>query len=100
MSINFNSLPTQKPTSTIPAGFYKATISKAEMRVSKNTGNEYLSLQYDLTDDKGHAAKLYDMQFDSEKELLRYKLARFLQATGLTLEDTDRKYFSPASSPK
>jgi len=52
MAINYDALPSTKPTSVLPAGFYKATIIKAEMRKSKNTGNEYLSVQYDLNNGK------------------------------------------------
>ena len=85
MAINYDSLPSTKPVSTVPTGFYKATIAKAEMKVSKSSGNPYLSVQYDIRDDKGNTGKLFDMQFDSEKEFLRYKLQRFLTALGLNL---------------
>ena len=88
MAINYDSLPSVKPDSTVPAGFYKATIIKAEMRKSKNTGAEYLSLQYDLNNGTQNVGKLYDMQFDSEKEFLRYKLQRFLTALRLDLRGT------------
>jgi hypothetical protein len=85
MAINFNELPSSKPQSTLPAGYYMATIVKAEMKRSTNTGNEYLSLQYDLNNGAGVTGKLFDMQMDSEKEFLRYKLQRFLTALNLTL---------------
>ena len=48
MAINYDALPSVKPSATVPAGFYKATITAAEMRTSKNTGNTYLALTYDL----------------------------------------------------
>ena len=85
MAINYDTLPSSKPESTIPAGFYKAKITKAEMRKSQNTGTTYLSVQYDLNDGKTNVGKLFDMQFDSEKEFLRYKLQRFLTALRLDL---------------
>ena len=85
MAINYDSLPSTKPQNTIPAGFYQATIIKAEMRKSKNTGNDYLSIQYDLNNGAGITGKLYDMQMESEKEFLRYKLQRFLTALQLNL---------------
>jgi hypothetical protein len=88
MAINYDSLPSVKPESTVPAGFYKAKIIKAEMRTSKNTGAEYLSLQYDLNNGTQNVGKLFDMQFDSEKEFLRYKLQRFLTALRLDLRGT------------
>lgn len=85
MAINYDSLPSTKPQSNVPKGFYKATIVKAEMKTSKNTGAQYLSIQSDITDDAGHTGKLFDMLFDSEKEFLRYKLQRFLTALNLDL---------------
>lgn len=85
MAINYDALPSSKPQSTLPAGYYMATIVKAEMRKSNNTGSEYLSLQYDLNNGAGVTGKLFDMQFDSEKEFLRYKLQRFLTALNLNL---------------
>lgn len=88
MAINFNELPSTKPQNVLPAGYYMATIVKAEMKTSKNTGATYLSLQYDLNNGAGVTGKLFDMQFDSEKEFLRYKLQRFLTALQLNLAGT------------
>ena len=85
MAINYDALPSSKPQSTLPAGFYMATIVKAEMKKSTNTGSEYLSLQYDLNNGAGVTGKLFDLQMESEKEFLRYKLQRFLTALGLNL---------------
>lgn len=85
MAINYDALPSVKPSATVPAGFYKATITAAEMRTSKNTGNTYLALTYDLNNGKENVGKLFDMQFDSEKEFLRYKLQRFITALRLNL---------------
>ena len=85
MAINFNELPSTKPQSTVPAGYYMATIVKAEMKKSKNTNADYLSIQYDLNDGAGHTGKLFDMLMESEKEFLRYKLQRFLTALQLNL---------------
>ena len=56
-----------------------------EMKKSVNTGAEYLSLQYDLNNGAGVTGKLFDMQMESEKEFLRYKLQRFLTALNLNL---------------
>lgn len=88
MAINYDALPSTKPSATVPAGFYKATIIKCEMRTSKSTGNSYLSVLYNLNNGKEDVGKLYDMQFDSEKEFLRYKLQRFLTALRLDLKGT------------
>ena len=85
MAINYDSLPSTKPSNVIPAGFYKAKIINASMKISKTSGDAYLSVQYDLTNDAGVTGKLFDMLFDSEKEFLRYKLQRFLTALNLNL---------------
>lgn len=84
MAINFNELPSTKPVTVLPKGFYMATILKAEMKISK-TGNPYLNLQYDLNDGAGKTGKLFDLQMESEKEFLRYKLQRFINALQLNL---------------
>jgi hypothetical protein len=86
MAISYDALPSTRPSNTLPKGFYKATILNAEMKTSKTTHNDYLSLTYDLRDANGNGGKLYDMQFDSEKEFLRYKLGRFLTALNLNLQ--------------
>ena len=85
MAINYDSLPNTKPQNVLPAGYYQATIVNAEMRISKNTKNPYLSIQYDLNNGAGITGKLYDLQMESEKEFLRYKLQRFLTALQLNL---------------
>lgn len=85
MAINYDALPSTKPQNTLPAGYYMATIVKAEMKRSTNTGAEYLSLQYDLNNGAGVTGKLFDLQMESEKEFLRYKLQRFLTALNLNL---------------
>lgn len=86
MAISYDALPSTRPSNTLPKGYYKATILNAEMKTSKTTHNDYLSLTYDLHDANGNGGKLYDMQFDSEKEFLRYKLGRFLTALNLNLQ--------------
>ena len=85
MAINYDALPSSKPQSTLAPGYYMATIVKAEMKKSTNTGADYLSLQYDLNNGAGVTGKLFDIQMESEKEFLRYKLQRFLTALNLNL---------------
>ena len=86
MAISYDALPSTRPSNILPKGYYKASILNAEMKTSKTTHNDYLSLTYDLRDANGNGGKLYDMQFDSEKEFLRYKLGRFLTALNLNLQ--------------
>ena len=85
MAINYDALPSTKPQSVLNPGYYMATIVKAEMKKSNNTGADYLSLQYDLNNGAGVTGKLFDIQMESEKEFLRYKLQRFLTALNLNL---------------
>ena len=88
MAIIYDALPSSKPQNVLPSGYYMATIVKAEMKRSTNTGADYLSLQYDLNNGAGVTGKLFDLQMESEKEFLRYKLQRFLTALNLNLTGT------------
>ena len=87
MPINFDSLPTTKPTSTIPAGRYGAIIEAAEMKPSKDTSKPpYLSLRLGILDiDGNRIAGIYDIIAQSEAALVRYKLQRFITALNLPL---------------
>lgn len=89
MAINFDALPQSKPAGNLlPAGFYKATISKAEMKTPKNGGNDYLALTLDCVNAQGQSGKVWDNLYDSDKELVRYKLKRFIDALRLPLSGT------------
>jgi hypothetical protein len=85
MAINFNSLPIDKPNALPENGTYYATIDSAEMKQSKDpTKPPYLSIAYSLKDKNGKACgKVYDILSESDKELVQYKLARFLIALDL-----------------
>lgn len=85
--INFDTLPTTSEYS-VEADVYLAHIEKAEMRKPKTEGKPmYLSLQYRLSRHNGKkAGVMFDMQFDSEKQLMQYKLARFLKACKIPLK--------------
>lgn len=87
MSINFDTLPTSNPGGgVVPKGTYFATIDKAEMRTPKprddgSVGKPYLNLQLSLQTADGKAAgKLFDILSESDHELVRYKLRRFIEA--------------------
>lgn len=83
--INFNSLPTNKPNSLPAPGAYYATIEGAEMRNSSDpTKPAYLSLRLSLTNKDGvNCGTVYDILSESNKDLVRYKLSRFLISLGL-----------------
>lgn len=85
MAINFNSLPSNRPTNLPATGTYYATIDSAEMRQGQDpTKPPYLNLCLALKTSDGKAVgKIYDILSESDKELVQYKLARFLMALDL-----------------
>lgn len=85
MAINFNALPKERPDSLPAAGTYIATISSAEMKQPKDvTKNPYLNICLSLTDKDGKSCgKIYDVISESDKDLIQYKLSRFIIALGL-----------------
>lgn len=93
--INFNSLPNNRPTNLPAPGPYYATVEAAEMRQGFDaTKPPYLNITLALKDKYGkNCGKIYDILSESDKELVQYKLARFIIALGLenlgTFELTD-----------
>lgn len=85
MAINFNSLPTEKPNALPESGTYYATIESAEMKQGKDpTKPPYLNLSLALKDKYGKSCgKIFDIISESDKELVQYKLARFVIALDL-----------------
>lgn len=85
MAINFNSLPSNKPTALPANGSYYATIDSAEMKQGHDTTKPpYLNLALSLCDKNGKSCgKIYDILSESDKELVQYKLARFIIALDL-----------------
>lgn len=83
--INFNSLPTDKPNALPETGTYYATIDTAEMKQGKDpTKPMYLNISLALKDKDGKACgKIFDIIAESDKELIQYKIARFLIALDL-----------------
>ena len=81
--LNFESLPKDKPSqNNVAEGTYKATVFKTEMRVSKESGNEYLNVSFKI-DNGGFVNENY---FDSNKPFLMYKLGRLLKACNVELK--------------
>lgn len=85
MAINFSSLPTNKPNALPDNGTYYATIESAEMKQGKDpTKPPYLNIALALKDKNGKSCgKIFDILSESDKELVQYKVARFLIALGL-----------------
>ena len=90
MSINMNSLPTEKPSmsSVIPKGSYIAKIVKSEMRTPKSGKADYFSAECDITDPASNSSmgKFWINLFESEANLPRYQLARFIKALKLNIQ--------------
>jgi hypothetical protein len=78
----------QNPMSVPKPGFYKATIAAANMKLSANSGEMYLNVQYKLRDNAGqNSGTIFDGLFDPgtpAKAALQYKLGQFMKAAGLT----------------
>lgn len=85
--INFDSLPTNNPMAGVKPGTYFATIDKAEMKQPKDPQKPmYLSVQYTLTTKEGKGAgKLFDILTESDSDVVRYKIGRFITALELPL---------------
>lgn len=86
--INFDNLPSNKPLTSLEPGTYFGTIEKAEMKTPKDPSKkQYLSITYGLTTKDGRpAGKLFDILTESDHELVRYKLKRFILALELPLQ--------------
>lgn len=84
--INFNSLPVNKPNNLPETGTYYAVIDSAEMKQGKDpTKPQHLNLCLALKDKHGRSCgKIYDILAESDKNLVQYKIARFLTALNLT----------------
>lgn len=91
--INFDSLPTSKPVQTIPAGTYTAVIASAEMKKAKDPAKpDYLNTRLEILDDKGNKlGSIFDIITESEAQLARYKLKRFISALELKLTNFELK---------
>lgn len=86
--INFDKLPTESPNTLPEPNVYLAEVVFTEMKQPQDESKPmYLNMRYQLTDGKGkNAGSVYDMMFDSEANLLQYKLGRFIQACGIPLQ--------------
>jgi len=98
MAINFNALPNDKPKNIPDPGTYFATIETAEMKKPKKKEGEdqkpdYLNMRFALKTPEGKpGGKIYDILSESDAELVRYKLQRFITAIEFPIEgDFDLK---------
>jgi hypothetical protein len=87
MPINFDSLPKERPNTTIPAGRYTAVIAAAEMKPNKDISKpNYLNLRLEIFDENNNKlGSIFDILTESEASLARYKLQRFITALELNI---------------
>ena len=87
--MNFDSLPNEKPAGfVVPEGTYKGIIGDAQMRQPKDTSKPmYLNFKIDLFNYKTgeKVGSIFDGLYESEANLLLYKLKRFMLATDIKL---------------
>ena len=89
MPINFDKLPDNSPSMLPEKGTYFATIEQAAMKAVKDATSgkpDYLNLKLSLKNKEGKAVgTIWDMITESDHDLLRYKLKRFIQALELPI---------------
>ena len=88
--INFNTLPKENSSqyAVIPKGSYLAKIVKSEMKAPKTEGRpDYLSVECDITDPASNTGmgKFWINLFESEANLPRFQLRRFIEALNLRI---------------
>ena len=88
MGINFNELPDSNPSGLVDKGSYFATIETAEMKQGKDPAKPpYLNLRLALTNKDGKSCgKLYDILADSDHQIVKYKIKRFITALEIPME--------------
>lgn len=87
MPINFDELPTSKPVTLIEQGRYRLRIESADMKAPKDTTKApYLNLRLTVLNKEGKSlGSIFDIITESEAQLARYKLGRFIKALELPL---------------
>ena len=90
MGINFDALPNGKPDNVPTNGTYYANIEKAEMKPPKDpTKKPYINVTLALKDKEGKSVgKIWDKITESDHDLMRYKLQRFITALEIPLSGT------------
>ena len=84
----YSDFPESNPAKTPTPGTYYAVITGAEVRESQNTFKLYLNIAYTLFDKMGNnRGIMYDVLTDSDKEIPRYKLKRFIDAIGAEFKE-------------
>ena len=91
MALNFDMLPDTAPGgSVIPEGTYYATIDNIEMKAAKDVSKpDYLNVTYQIKTKEGKIlGKVFDIFTESESDIARYKLKRFILALELPITGT------------
>ena len=96
--INVNEIPESTGFDPLPAGWYQASVKKAELKSGTKEGASWtgMSLEYDILGPTGQGRKAWGFcgvsSSDPEKEgTSRYFLGKLMRAAGLSkLTDTDQ----------
>ena len=93
MAINFDELPSSKPNLLIEKGCYKLKVESADMKTPKDPSKpQYLNIRYSVSDRNGKKLGfIVDIITESEANLARYKLGRFIKALELPLTNFELK---------
>jgi hypothetical protein len=88
--INFDTLPGDKPNQLPAKGTYFATVENPEMKQPKDPNKPpYLNIRLALRHPNGKSAgKIFDLFTESDHELVRYKLQRFITALQIPIMGT------------
>ena len=89
MAINFDALAKEPPKTAyvIPKGVYAGVIENAEMKASRSTGKDYLSVLWALKDQNTgkSVGKLYDNFSESDSPYVQSKLFTFMTTLKIDL---------------
>lgn len=95
-TFDVNSLPAQQDYAPIPAGWYNASITKAEIRATKDKLGEYVAIRYDILGPQHQGRVVFGNintknKSSQAEEIGRQQLGSIMRAVGLnTLNDTDQ----------
>ena len=95
-TFDVNSLPESRDYAPIPAGWYTATIMKAEIRQTKDKLGEYIAIRYDVLGPQHQGRVVFGNINTKNKstqaeEIGRQQLGALMRAIGLnTVNDTDQ----------
>lgn len=87
MAIQMDKVPDANPFSLPAEGYYKFTVTKAEMKQGKDPAKPpYLNMTLSLVNAAGQkCGNLFDMLTESDKPAILFKIGQFIKAVGVNL---------------